>query len=36
MKKRNIYQNQSQELLHIFEAAGSNEKVMCVPDGFQC
>ena len=31
MKKRNIYQNQSQELLHIFEDAGSNEKVMCVP-----
>jgi len=31
MKKRNIYQNQSQELLHLFEEAGSNEKVMCVP-----
>ena len=32
MKKRNIHQNQ--ELLHIFEAAGSNEKVMCVPMDF--
>ena len=31
MKKRNIYQNQSQELLHLFEEAGSSEKVMCVP-----
>ena len=31
MKKRNIYQNQSQELLHLFEGAGSSEKVMCVP-----
>ncbi len=31
MKKRNIYQNQSQELLHLFEEAGSNDKVMCVP-----
>ena len=30
MKKRNIYQNQSQELLHLFEGAGSSEKVMCV------
>ena len=34
MKKRNIYQSQSQELLQIFEAAGSNEKVMCVPMDF--
>ena len=34
MKKRNIYQNQSQELLHLFEKAGSNEKVMCVPMDF--
>ena len=33
MKKRNIYQNQSQELLHLFEEAGSSEKVMCVPLG---
>ena len=31
MKKRNIYQNQSQELLQLFEEAGSSEKVMCVP-----
>ena len=31
MKKRNIYQNQSQELLYLFETAGNNDKVMCVP-----
>ena len=31
MKRRNIYQNQSQELLHLFEQAGSGDKVMCVP-----
>ena len=31
MKKRNIYQNQSQELLSLFETAGSSAKVMCVP-----
>ena len=31
MKKRTIYQNQSQELLHLFEDAGSSAKVMCVP-----
>jgi len=31
MKKRNIYQNQSQELLSLFEAVGSSAKVMCVP-----
>jgi transposase len=31
MKKTNIYQNQSQQLLHLFEEAGSGEKVMCVP-----
>ena len=31
MKKRTIYQNQSQELLHLFEAAGSSTNVMCVP-----
>ena len=31
MKKTNIYQNQSQQLLHLFEKAGSNKKVMCVP-----
>ncbi|MBW2681843.1 MAG: transposase [Deltaproteobacteria bacterium] len=31
MKKRNIYQNQSQELLTLFEEAGNSAKVMCVP-----
>ena len=31
MKKRNIYQNQSQELLSLFERAANNAKVMCVP-----
>ena len=31
MKKRNIYQNQSQELLSLFETAGSSAQVMCVP-----
>ena len=31
MKKRNIYQNQSQEIVQLFEDAGSNDKVMCVP-----
>jgi transposase len=31
MKKTNIYQNQSQQLLHLFEEAGSSEKVICVP-----
>ena len=31
MKKTNIYQNQSQELLYLFEDAGSYNKVMCVP-----
>ena len=31
MKKRNIYQNRSQELLRIFEQAGSHSKVMCIP-----
>ena len=34
MKKRNIYQNRSQELLHLFEEAGSSAKVMCVPIDF--
>lgn len=34
MKNRNIYQNQSQELLHLFADAGSNRKVMCVPMDF--
>jgi transposase len=31
VKKRNIYQNQSQELLSLFEQAADNAKVMCVP-----
>ena len=31
MKKRNIYLNRSQELLSLFEQAGSGAKVMCVP-----
>jgi len=31
MKKRNIYPNRSQELLSLFEEAGSGAKVMCVP-----
>jgi len=34
MKKRNIYRNQSQELLTLFESAGSSAKVMCVPMGY--
>ena len=31
MEKRNIYQNRSQELLRLFEEAGSGTNVMCVP-----
>ncbi len=31
MKKRNIFQNQSQEILTLFETAGDRSKVMCVP-----
>lgn len=31
MRKRNIYLNQSQELLSLFEDAGNNSKIMCVP-----
>jgi transposase len=31
MKKRNIYQNRSQELLSLFEEAGNSAKVMCIP-----
>ena len=31
MKKRTIYAEQSQELLRLFEEAGNNAKVMCVP-----
>ncbi|UCD88634.1 MAG: hypothetical protein JSW04_09170, partial [Desulfobacterales bacterium] len=34
MKKRSIYQNRSQELLSLFETAGSNATVMCVPMDF--
>jgi transposase len=30
-KNRNIYLNQSQELLSLFEDAGNNSKIMCVP-----
>ena len=31
MKKTTIYSNQSQELLQLFEEAGNNSKMMCVP-----
>ena len=31
MKKKTIYANQSQELLRLFEEAGNNSKIMCVP-----
>ena len=31
MEKKNIYLNQSQELLSLFEDAGNNTKIMCVP-----
>ena len=31
MKKKNIYVNQSPELLTLFEEAGNNGKIMCVP-----
>ena len=31
MKKRSIYHNQSQDLLHLFDDAGNNARVMCVP-----
>ena len=31
MKKKNIYANQSQELLTLFEEAGNSAKIMCVP-----
>ena len=34
MKKRSIYHNQSQELLHLLEEAGNSAKVMCVPIDF--
>ena len=31
MKKRNIYRNQSQEILSIFESAEDRDKIMCIP-----
>jgi len=31
MKKRNIFQNRSQQLLQLFEKAGNRLKMMCVP-----
>lgn len=31
MKKRNIYQNRSKELYALFENAGNNSKIMCIP-----
>jgi len=31
MKKKNIYVNQSQELLTLFEEAGNSAEIMCVP-----
>ena len=31
MKKRNIFQNRSQQLLALFEKAGNRLKMMCVP-----
>ncbi len=31
MKKKNIFQNQSQEILNLFEMAGDRSKVMCIP-----
>ena len=31
MKKKNIYQNRSQELLHLFEEAANGTNIMCVP-----
>ena len=31
MKKKNIYVNQSQELLTLFEESGNNAKIMCMP-----
>ena len=34
MKKRTIYQNQSQELLRLFEQAGNHSRLMCIPMDF--
>ena len=31
MKKKNIFQNQSQEILKLFETARNRSKVMCIP-----
>ncbi len=31
MKKKNIYRNQSEEILNLFESAGDRNKVMCIP-----
>ncbi|MBU0463001.1 MAG: transposase [Proteobacteria bacterium] len=31
MKKQNIYRNQSQEILSLFESAGERNKAMCIP-----
>ena len=31
MKKKNIFQNRSQQLLGLFEKAGNRLKMMCVP-----
>ena len=31
MKKKNIFQNKSQEILTLFEIAGNRVRVMCVP-----
>jgi len=31
MKKRNVFQNQSQEILSLFEMAKDRSKVMCIP-----
>ena len=31
MKKRNIYRNQSQEILSLFESAEDRDKIMCIP-----
>ncbi len=31
MKKRNIYQNRSQELCALFESADNTSKIMCIP-----
>ena len=34
MKKSNIYQDRSQELSKLFEQAGSNSNIMCIPIDF--